>query len=169
MNTRRMTQLSLLTAMALIIFIVELRIPNIVPIPGVKLGLANIITVFAVYRFSAGETAMLVLSRIILGSVFSGNISSLIYSAAGAVFCLCGMLIIRRIVPQKYIWLTSVLGAILHNTGQIAASMLIMRTFSVIAYYPILLVSGIIAGFFTGMCAQMILNRKVSLSFDKIK
>ena len=169
MNTRRMTQLSLLTAMALIIFIVELRIPNIVPIPGVKLGLANIITVFAVYRFSAGETAMLVLSRIILGSVFSGNISSLIYSAAGSVYCLCGMLIIRRIVPQKYIWLTSVLGAILHNTGQIAASMLIMRTFSVIAYYPILLVSGIIAGFFTGMCAQMILNRKVSLSFDKIK
>lgn len=160
MEIKRLTQLSLLTAMALIIFIIELRIPNIIPVPGVKLGLANIITVYAVYRFRAGETAMLVLVRILLGAIFSGNLSSLIYSASGAAFCLCGMLLICRIVPKKYIWLSSVLGAILHNTGQICAAILVMGTFSVIAYYPILLVSGSIAGLFTGMSAQLILKRK---------
>lgn len=160
MNVRRLTQLSLLTAMALIIFVIELRIPNLLPIPGVKLGLANIITVYAVYRFNARETAMLVFVRILLGSIFSGNVSSLIYSAAGAVCCLCGMLLIRRIVPQRYVWLSSVLGAVLHNTGQIIAAVAVMRTFSVIAYYPILLVTGSIAGLFTGMCAQLTLGRK---------
>ncbi len=160
MHLKRLTQLSLLTAMALIMFIIELRIPNLVPIPGVKLGLANIITVYAVYRFKAGETAMLVLVRILLGAMFSSNPSSLIYSMAGAFCCLCGMLLIRKIIPQNYIWLSSVLGAVLHNTGQILAAMLVMHTFAIFAYYPILLVTGSIAGLFTGMCAQLVLKRK---------
>lgn len=160
MRIKRLTQLSMLTATALIIFIIELRIPNIIPVPGVKLGLANIITVYAVYRFTAGETAMLVLVRIFLGAVFSGNLSALIYSASGAALCLCGMLIICRIIPNRYIWLSSVFGAILHNTGQICAAIMVMGSFSVIAYYPILLVSGSIAGLFTGFSAQLILKRK---------
>ncbi len=159
MKLRRLTELSLLTAVALIIFIIELRIPDLLPIPGVKLGLANIITVYAVYRFRAGETAMLVLVRILLGAMFSGNMSALLYSAMGAAFCLCGMLLIRRLVPQNYIWLSSVLGAMLHNTGQILAALLVMRTFSVLAYYPVLLVTGSIAGCFTGLCAQYVTGR----------
>ena len=102
MNIKRLTQLSLLTATALIIFVIELRIPNIIPIPGIKLGLANIITVYCVYHFNAFETALMLTSRIILGALFSGNIFSLVYSTAGAFFCLCGMLVIRRIIPEKY-------------------------------------------------------------------
>lgn len=159
MSIKRLTQLSLLTAMALIIFVIELRIPNLLPIPGVKLGLANIITVFAIYRFRARETVMLVLVRILLGAMFSGNLSALIYSATGAAFCLCGMLLIRKIVPQNYIWLSSVLGAMLHNTGQILAAVLVMGTASVFAYYPILLITGSIAGCFTGICAQLVIRR----------
>ncbi len=159
MTIRRLTQLSLLTATALIIFVIELRIPDLVPIPGVKLGLANIITVYAVQRFKAGEAAMLVLVRILLGSMFSGNPSALLYSLMGAAFCLCGMLLLRNIIPLKYLWLSSVIGAVLHNTGQILAAVLVMRTLSVLAYYPILLISGCIAGFFTGMCAQMVVGR----------
>lgn len=73
MNTKKLCLLSLLTAIALIIFIVELRIPNLVPIPGVKLGLANIITVYAVYHLKASETAIILFVRIFLGSVFGGN------------------------------------------------------------------------------------------------
>ena len=67
---KRLTQLSLLTSMALIIFIIELRLPNLLPIPGVKAGLANIITVFAVYRFRKSEIAMIVIVRIFLGAVY---------------------------------------------------------------------------------------------------
>lgn len=158
MNIKKMTQLSLLTATALIIFIIELRIPNILPIYGVKLGLANIITVFAVYKFKAKETAMLVVARVVLGSVFSGNISSLLYSATGAMFCLCGMLLVRKLIPLNYIWISSIIGAILHNTGQIIVAMLLIGS-SVIAYYPILIVTGSIAGCFTGLCAQLIIKR----------
>ena len=161
MNLKRMTHLSLLTAIALIIFVIELRIPNLAPIPGVKLGLANIITVYAMYHFKAYETALLVLARIVLGSIFSGNMSSLLYSMAGATLCLCGMIMLKRIIPENYIWLSSVVGAVFHNTGQIIVAILITQSFTVISYYPILIVSGCIAGLFTGICANVIIKRKI--------
>lgn len=160
MSAKKLTELSLLTATALIIFIVELRIPNIVPIPGVKLGLANIITIYAVYHFKASETAMLVMVRIFLGSIFGGNVSALIYSFSGAVLCLLGMLLLRRIIPINYIWLCSIIGAILHNVGQISAAVFVTRTTAVLSYMPILVVSGCIAGLFTGLCAQIIVKRE---------
>lgn len=160
MKTKRLTQLSLLTAAALIIFVVELRFPDILPIPGVKAGLANIITVYAVYRFSAGETSLMLTSRVLLGTFFASNLSALIYSASGAALCLTGMLFLRKVIPVRYIWLCSVIGGILHNTGQVAAAVAVTGTMAVIAYYPILVVSGSIAGLFTGICASLIINRK---------
>jgi len=159
MNIRRMTELALLSSVALIIFVIELRIPNPFPIPGVKLGLANIVTVYAVFRYRSSETAMIVTVRLLLGAMFSGNPSALLYSAAGAIVCLCGMLLLRRILPEKQIWLCSVIGAMLHNIGQITAAVIIMQSFSVAAYLPILLVTGSLAGAFTGVCAQLLLNR----------
>ena len=159
MNTKRMVTLGLLTATALILFIIELRIPNLVPIPGVKLGLANIVTVYAVFRFPPRETAMTVFARVLLGAMFSGNLSALLYSASGAVCCLLGMIALRHIIPQKQIWLASIIGAMLHNIGQIAAAVIVMRSVAVIAYLPILLVTGSVAGAFTGLCAQMIVRR----------
>jgi heptaprenyl diphosphate synthase len=154
-----MTELALLSSVALIIFVIELRIPNPFPIPGVKLGLANIVTVYAVFRYRSSETAMIVTVRLLLGAMFSGNPSALLYSAAGAIVCLCGMLLLRRILPEKQIWLCSVIGAMLHNIGQITAAVIIMQSFSVAAYLPILLVTGSLAGAFTGVCAQLLLNR----------
>ena len=149
----------MLTAVSLILFIIELRIPALVPIPGVKLGLANIVTVYAVYRFRASETAMMVFVRLLLGTAFSANPSALIYSASGAFACLTGMILLKRIIPVEYIWLASIVGAILHNTGQIIAAAAAVRSASVFAYYPPLLVAGCIAGMFTGICAAVILKR----------
>ena len=157
MKTKKLAELSLLTATALIIFVVELRFPDILPIPGVKPGLANIITVYAVYKFSAGEAVMMLTSRVVLGAIFSTNLSALIYSASGAAFCLIGMLLVRRIIPKRFIWLCSIIGAIFHNTGQIAAALLVTGTWAVLAYYPILIVAGTIAGLLTGICAQFII------------
>ena len=159
MNIRRLTELALLSSVALIIFVIELRIPNLFPIPGVKLGLANIVTVYAVFRYRPSETVMIVTVRLLLGTMFSGNPSALLYSAAGAVCCLLGMLALRKILPEKQIWLCSVIGAMLHNIGQITAAVIMMRSFSVIAYLPILLVTGTLAGAFTGMCTQLLLKR----------
>lgn len=151
----------MLTAAALIVFIVELRFPDILPIPGVKLGLANIFTVYAVYSFRGREVLLMVLTRVTLGAIFSTNFSALIYSLAGALLCLAGMLIVRRIIPIRYIWLCSIIGAMLHNTGQILVAMAVMRSPAVLPFYPILLTAGCIAGLFTGICAQLILQRRI--------
>lgn len=159
MQTKRLTELALLTALALIIFVIELRIPDLVPIPGVKLGLANIITVYAVFRYTAKETAMIVFARILFGTLFAGRPSALLYSAAGAALCLLGMLFLRRFIPQRWIWLSSIAGAILHNTGQILAAFCIMKTPVIFSYYPVLLFFGGIAGAFTGACSQLVLER----------
>lgn len=159
LKVKRLTELALLTALALIIFIIELRIPELVPIPGVKLGLANIITVFAVYHYKAQETALMVLCRVLLGSFFAGSMTTLLYSLSGALFCLAGMLLLKRVIPEKQIWLCSVFGAVLHNTGQILTACLVAGP-GMLAYFPILLVSGCIAGAFTGGCAQLVLRRK---------
>ncbi|MBP3249008.1 MAG: Gx transporter family protein [Ruminococcus sp.] len=166
MKTKRLTVLSLLTAAALIAFIIEMRLPDI-RIPGVKLGLANIFTVYAVYRFSGKEVFLLLVTRIVLGSLFSSNFSAIIYSLAGGMLCLCGMLLLRKIISESYLWLCSIFGAILHNTGQIGAAVLMTGTPAVLAYYPYLLVSGCIAGLFTGLCAQFVVKRL--LNFRKGK
>lgn len=159
MNAKKLTQLAMLTGVALIIFVIELQIPNPFPIPGVKLGLANVITVYAIYHYRAREVMAIVYVRIFLAAVFSGNMMALAYSFAGSVFCLTGILLIKRIIDEKHIWISSVLGAVLHNVGQITAAVVITGTPGVVAYLPFLLVSGCLAGAFTGGCAQFTIKR----------
>lgn len=159
MKPRRLAELAVLCAVSLTIFIIELQIPNPFPIPGIKLGLANIVTVCAVYHYKPYEVALLVAVRITLGAVFSGNIMALLYSAAGSLLCLLGMLLLRRVIDEKHLWLASVFGAVLHNTGQMAAALLVLQTVQVLVYYPFLLVSGCLAGAFTGLAAQLVTAR----------
>ncbi|MGN0612806.1 MAG: Gx transporter family protein [Porcipelethomonas sp.] len=159
MNAKRLTQLALLSTIALIIFVVELRLPNLSPIPGVKLGLANIVTVYSVYHCTGKETSLILLTRIILGAVFGGNMLALLYSLGGGTLCLIGMLLLRKIIDEKHIWICSVMGAVLHNIGQIMVAIIVMKTIAVISYLPFLLVSGCIAGAFTGMCAQILITK----------
>lgn len=162
MRAKKLTELALLTTVALIIFVIELRVPNPIPIPGVKLGLANIITVYAVYHYRAKEVFLIVLTRILLGAVFSGNMTALLYSLAGSLFCLTGMLLLCRMIPQNYIWVCSVFGAVLHNIGQIMVARFIVG-WSVFFYFPFLLVSGCFAGAFTGYCAQFTIDKMIKV------
>ena len=166
-KVKRLTELALLTAVALIIFAVELQIPNPFPIPGIKLGLANIITVFAVYRYRWYEASAVVILRVALGSVFSGNLPALIYSLSGSFLCLAGMLLLRRIVDEKHIWIASVFGAILHNTGQMAA-LIVTQTPQLLAYYPFLIVSGCLAGLFTGLLAQLVTAKMKNIKKERL-
>lgn len=158
----------MLTGIALIIFVLELQIPNPFPIPGMKLGLANIITVYAVYRYHAREVMMIVFCRIFLAAVFSGNMMALAYSFAGSILCLAGMLLLRRVIHEKYLWISSIFGAVLHNIGQVTVAALIMGM-GVFVYLPFLLVSGCLAGGFTGVCTQLIVNRSDISSYLKRK
>lgn len=168
MKTRKLTELALLTAVALIIFVVELQIPNPFPIPGVKLGLANIVTVYAVYHYRAGEVLLIVVVRILLGSFFSGSIMTMMYSMAGGLLCLIGMLLLKRLLSEKYIWVCSVIGAVLHNIGQIAVACFVAGR-GMLLYLPFLLVSGCLAGAFTGVCAQLLIKRRLSRQTDRDK
>lgn len=159
MGTKRLTRMAILTAVALTIFIVELQLPNLTPIPGVKLGLANIITVYAMFALGGADTLCILLARILLGSMFSGQMMALFYSLAGGLLCYLVMLVMRRLFTPKQIWICSVLGAVAHNLGQIAVAVLITRTPALLYYLPVLMISGIIAGAFTGLCAQLVVNK----------
>ncbi len=159
MSAKKLAELSLLTALALIIFVVELRIPDLSPVPGVKLGLANIVTMYCLYRFRPWETALVVAARVLLGAVFASSPVTLIFSAAGAFLCLAGMIPLSRLLPKMPIWLCSIIGAVLHNIGQVAAAVIYMGSFAPVYYLPVLLLTGCIAGAFTGFCAYFLTAR----------
>lgn len=156
--------MALLTTIALIIFMVEAQIPSPVPIPGVKLGLANIVTVYAMFALSPGETLAILVCRVFLGSVFSGQMMTLFYSLGGGLLCWLVMLVLRRVLTKKQIWVAGAIGAVAHNFGQILVAIALTRTPGLIVYLPILMVSGILAGAFTGMAAQALLGRLEELS-----
>ncbi len=158
MDTKRITKLALLTAVALILFTVEAQLPSPVPVPGVKLGLANIITVYAMFRFGPRDTLLVLLARILLGSIFAGAAVTLLFSLGGGLLCYLVMLLLRRILTDDQIWVCGVIGAVFHNIGQIAVCIAVYGTAAVVAYLPILLLSGIITGLFTGFAAQYLLK-----------
>lgn len=109
MKTKKLVQLSLLIAIALSIFIVELQIPNPLPFPGIKLGLANIVTLYVIYRYRAKEALLVLMARIILGSVFSGNLMAIMYSLAGGICCFVVMSVLYDKIEEKYIFIVNVL------------------------------------------------------------
>jgi len=160
-KTKKLTRMALLTAIALTIFMVESQIPPIVPLPGVKLGLANIVTVFAVFALGPGEAAAILFCRIFLGAVFAGNFSSIFYSAAGGVLAILTAIGLRRVLTRKQIWVAGCLGAVAHSVGQVAMSILITGTPGIIVYLPPLAAVSIITGLFTGLCAQFLVNRGI--------
>lgn len=159
MSVGKLTRGALLSAIALTIFMVEAQIPPVVPIPGVKLGLANIVTVYAVFALGGWEAAAILTVRVILGAVFSGQLMALMYSAAGGALALLLTILLKKVLTEKQIWAAGVFGAIAHNIGQIAVAIAITRTPGLLAYLPVLMVSGIIAGLFTGFAAQAVVNR----------
>ena len=159
MKTKKLTLLSLLTAIALTIFMVEAQIPALVPIPGVKMGLANIVTVFTVFALGAKEGAAVLFVRIFLGAVFAGNFSTIFYSAAGGICAILVTILLKKILTGKQLWVAGCFGAIAHSIGQMCAAVTLTRTPSLLIYLPVMVVISIITGIFTGLCAQFLLNR----------
>ncbi len=156
---KRLTKDALLLTAALVIYLLEAQIPPLVPLPGVKLGLANIITVYAIFRVGAKDTLAILLCRVLLGSVFGGNWMAFAYSLTGGLFCYCAMLLLRKNLTEKQIWVASAVGAVFHNIGQILVAMLLFRTAAVAVYFPVLVASGVVTGVFTGLCAQFLTAR----------
>ena len=159
MKTRKLTTLSMLTAIALTIFMVEAQIPALVPIPGVKMGLANIVTVFTVFAIGAKEGVLVLFVRIFLGAVFAGNFSTIFYSAAGGALAILTTIGMKKLLTKKQLWVAGVAGAIAHSIGQMAMAVTLTATPSLAIYLPVMIAISIITGAFTGLCAQFLVNR----------
>lgn len=161
-----MVTLALFTTVALTIYLIESLIPTLVPIPGVKLGLSNIITLFIMIKYGSKDAFLVLITRILLASIFAGQMMSLLYSLLGGCLCFLAMHLINKLLYNKYTYVTSVIGAIFHNIGQLIAAMLVLQSASVMVYFFILLVSGVVTGLFTGLCTHFLIVRfrKISSS-----
>lgn len=163
MDVKKLTRMALLTAIALTIFVLEAQIPPLVPLPGVKLGLANIVTVYAVFALGPGEAAAILFARVFLGAVFAGNFSTIFYSAAGGACAILTAIGLRRILRRNQLWVAGCLGAVAHSIGQMAVAVVISGTPSIVVYLPAMIAVGIVTGLFTGLCAQILVDRGKTL------
>ncbi|MBP3538340.1 MAG: Gx transporter family protein [Oscillospiraceae bacterium] len=164
-KTKKLALMAVLTAIALTIFMIESQIPAPVPIPGVKLGLANIITLTTMLILGRKEAGAVLTVRVLMGAVFAGSPASLLYSAMGGLFAYIVMCILVGIIPEKRLWALSALSAMAHNAGQLLACVLVVKTPGVFVYAPALIVSGVITGAFTGWGAMYLVRalRKMKL------
>ena len=158
-KTKKITLLGLLTAIALTIFLLEAQIPPLLPIPGIKLGLSNIVTVFTVYALGPGEGCLLLSARVFLGSVFAGNFSTIFYSAAGGACAIFTTILLRKVLRRNQLWVAGCLGAAAHSVGQMGMAILITKTPSLLIYLPVMIGVSLITGLFTGLAAQFLMNR----------
>lgn len=156
---RRIALDAALTAVALTLFVVELRLPPIIPaIPGIKLGLANVITLVAVFIFRPADAAAIQYTRIVVGCLVTGRITALAYSLAGGTLCLAVMLLLRLVLTDRQAWAASVAGALAHNAGQLAVAAIALGTPQIAAIYiPVLALAGTLAGIFTGAAGTAVI------------
>ena len=163
MKTKKVAFLGMCIALSMILSFVESQIPPLVAVPGVKVGLPNIVMVFMLYKIGAKETAIVSIIRVILVGFLFGTPLSMIYSLVGAALSLIGMIILKK--TNLFAPVTvSVVGGILHNVGQIATACFVMDTAEIAYYLPVLFISGTIAGIVIGYVAGLILKR-----LDKMK
>lgn len=152
------------TALALIFSYVETLIPIQFGIPGVKLGLANLIIVIALYRMKLSEVYLLSIVRVLLAGFIFGNYFSIIYSLAGGLLSLTVMALLRKKGGFSVIGV-SIAGGVFHNIGQLIVASVIVETFSVMYYVPVLLIAGLVTGLLIGIASDGMLKRLANLEF----
>ena len=158
----RVAYFGVFTALSLIFSYVETLIPFQIGIPGVKLGLANLVIVVALYKLSLKETYLLSIVRVLLSGFLFGNYFSIIYSLAGGLLSLTVMAALKRFGGFSVMGV-SLAGGVFHNIGQLLIAMAVVETYSVMYYLPVLLVAGMITGFVIGLVSNEMLKRLVNI------
>lgn len=168
-NTSRMVYISLLVAQALVLYIFESMIPVPFITPGAKLGLANLITVIALYTLGNNKQVFLVIIlRLILSTMLGGNLSSFMYSASGAILSYLIMIFSKNIGKDNLSIIgVSASGAVFHNIGQLLIASAIVRNINVMLYLPVLSIAGIGTGIFIGITANYAISHMVKLPYFK--
>ena len=160
LTTKNLALCAVLTALALGLSTLENLFPVslLVPLPGVKLGLANIVTVFALYQLGAVPALVILVARCLLGSLFAGNASALLFSLMGGIGAMLVMIALRR-VRGLSVYGVSIAGAAAHNIGQIGAAMIVLGGTAVLGYLPVLLLTGTLSGALIGLLGGWLLRR----------
>lgn len=158
-DVHKLALCAVLTALALALSYLENLFPValLIPLPGIKLGLANIVTVFALYYLGALPALSILIARCLLGAMFAGNVSALIFSIMGGVFAMLIMIVLHRIRAFS-IYGVSIAGAAGHNIGQVGAAMITLGSTAPLAYLPFLLVVSIFTGALTGFIAALLFS-----------
>lgn len=161
----RVAYFGVFTALALMFSYIETMIPIQFGVPGIKLGFANIMIVIMLYKSSAKEALLLSIVRIMLSGFLFGNLSSILYSIAGGVLSLGIMTLLKKQGGFSVIGV-SVAGGVSHNVGQLIVAMLVVETYQVGYYFPMLLVAGVLTGLGIGVVSQEVLKRIRNICFE---
>ena len=160
----RVAYFGVFTALALIFSYIETLIPINFGIPGIKLGLANLIIVVALYKLELKEVYMLAVVRVLLSGFIFGNYFSIIYSLTGGLLSLTVMALLKRQEGFSVMGI-SMAGGVFHNVGQMIVAVLVVETFSISYYLPVLLIAGLITGLVIGVVGDGILKRLANFHF----
>lgn len=147
-----------MTALAMIFSYVEVLIPISLGVPGIKLGLANLVIVIMLYKYGWRDAFLLSTVRILLSGFMFGSLSMIIYSFAGRLLSLLIMTILKRDDGYSIIGV-SIGGAVFHNIGQLSIAMLMLESYHIIHYLPVLLIAGVVTGFLIGILCKELLKR----------
>ena len=153
-RTKKLVFMALLTGIALVVWVIEAQIPAPIPVPGIKLGLASVVTLTAMVLLGRREALAILLARVFLASLFAGSFSAILFALTGGVLSWIVMALTVKLFDEKLLWVVSVLGAIGHNAGQLLAAIAVTKTASLVVYGPALLCAAIVTGAFTGVAAM---------------
>lgn len=159
-SVRRLTRCAVLTALALALSVAEGLAPLVVllPLPGLRLGLANLVTVYALCRLSKRDALLILLARCFLGSLLGGNLSALAFSLTGGLLAFLFMSVLLRLTRLS-LFGVSIAGAAAHNTGQIIAAVFVLGSSAPVIYLPPLLLASVLTGAVTGAVSILLVNR----------
>ncbi len=158
MKPKKIAFIGLTLALAMILSFVESRIPPLVAIPGIKIGLPNLVIVFLLYRVGWKEAALVNVLRVALVSALFGNVQSFVFGIVGASVSLVGMSLLKKTDLFSCI-AVSIVGGILHNVGQIVTACFWTETAQIAFYLPVLLASGMVAGAVIGLVSGLLVKR----------
>ena len=160
LKLNRLARCAVLTALALALSMAERALPLtiLIPLPGLRLGLANLVTVFALCRLSGREALLILIARCLLGAIGGGNLTALAFSLTGGLLALGVMALLLR-CPGLSLVGVSMAGAAAHNVGQILAAMAVLGSGAPILYLPALLLASVVTGGVTGMASLLLVHR----------
>ena len=158
MKTKKVAMLGLTVALAMIMSYIEALVPLSFAVPGIKMGLANIVIIFVLYKIGTKEAILVSLIRVILVSLLFSNVMAMAYSIAGAVLSLSVMWILKKTDKFSFVGV-SIAGGIMHNVGQIIMAVILLGTEQIALYLPVLIITGTVTGVVIGIVSGLVINR----------